>query len=422
VVWQQPAFTDNVFASLVHSSHTSGDVLSAGKHVVQYIVADEAGNSATCSFSVVVKTQENPVLECAADQKHIISETEAGKIVHLSNPVVTGLCTEYELVRTDLTGLKSGDLFPEGHTVIAYELRYGAGKTASCATSIIIERPTSVPITAIDDDFVIAEDNAADLAVTINDALAGGSYSLNLLQQPAHGDAQVVNGLIRYTPDENYNGADVFRYRVCYVHDPTICDDATVNINVQPVNDAPVFIDYSHSSTDDGTLIICLRADDADGDAVYLAEVLDMPAEAELIELRSEEMCVEYVPAPGRQHFSFLICDSHTPKACVEAKVDFEILAQKDLSLYKGISPNGDGQNDAWIIGGIERFKENEVRIFDRWGKLVYKCSNYNNNENRWEGQANVGSISQVPNGPYFYEIKLHKAGQTIQGYVEVLR
>jgi len=35
------------------------------------------------------------------------------------------------------------------------------------------------------------------------------------------------------------------------------------------------------------------------------------------------------------------------------------------------LTPNGDGNNDTWIIKDLERYPDNEIRIFDRAGRLV---------------------------------------------------
>jgi gliding motility-associated-like protein len=81
------------------------------------------------------------------------------------------------------------------------------------------------------------------------------------------------------------------------------------------------------------------------------------------------------------------------------------------------LSPNGDGENDNWVIKDIERYPDNEVTIFDRSGRLLFQTKNYQNN---W-----TGSFSGVPlaEGTYFYTIKLKKAGKTglIKGFITIL-
>ena len=39
-----------------------------------------------------------------------------------------------------------------------------------------------------------------------------------------------------------------------------------------------------------------------------------------------------------------------------------------DIVVYELVTPNGDGTNDVLIIGNIQDFPNNTVRIYNRWG------------------------------------------------------
>ncbi|MGC6532464.1 MAG: choice-of-anchor L domain-containing protein [Flavobacteriales bacterium] len=68
-----------------------------------------------------------------------------------------------------------------------------------------------------------------------------------------------------------------------------------------------------------------------------------------------------------------------------------------DLTLPTGVSPNGDGDNDAYVILGVEEHTENLFQVYNRWGNLVYERSGY---QNEWTGQSNSGE--QLPDGTYY--------------------
>ena len=70
------------------------------------------------------------------------------------------------------------------------------------------------------------------------------------------------------------------------------------------------------------------------------------------------------------------------------------------LMIPEGISPNEDGYNDYFEIKGLEQFERVSVIIFDRWGKLVFENSNY---DNTWQGEHLNGS--SLNNDTYFYEV-----------------
>ncbi|MCH8545852.1 MAG: gliding motility-associated C-terminal domain-containing protein [Cryomorphaceae bacterium] len=86
-------------------------------------------------------------------------------------------------------------------------------------------------------------------------------------------------------------------------------------------------------------------------------------------------------------------------------------------------TPDGDGINDVFKYGfdcNILRF---EIRIFSRWGNMVF----YNNNEQvYWDGTNNGGAI--LPTGSYTYVINIiySKYGQPtakdLQGVVNIIR
>jgi gliding motility-associated-like protein len=65
-------------------------------------------------------------------------------------------------------------------------------------------------------------------------------------------------------------------------------------------------------------------------------------------------------------------------------------------------SPNGDGKNDGFVIKNIENYPNNQLKIFNRWGNLVYQKDGY---QNEFEGYANVGDAAgkdKLPAGTYY--------------------
>ncbi len=78
-------------------------------------------------------------------------------------------------------------------------------------------------------------------------------------------------------------------------------------------------------------------------------------------------------------------------------------------SLY-GFSPDGDGVNEYWEIIGIERYPQNTVFIYNRWGDMVFQMNGYDNNGNVFRGEANrmtkMGG-GRLPEGTYFFDIQI---------------
>ena len=90
------------------------------------------------------------------------------------------------------------------------------------------------------------------------------------------------------------------------------------------------------------------------------------------------------------------------------------------LVFYSGITPNGDNKNDVWWIDNIESFPENKVRIFNRWGNLVWSGDNYDNSTVVWEGENNLGA--EMGDATYFYVVKIEGIDETFTGWVELTR
>lgn len=91
---------------------------------------------------------------------------------------------------------------------------------------------------------------------------------------------------------------------------------------------------------------------------------------------------------------------------------------QNEVETYSGITPNGDGKNDTWVIDGITGIQGVEVQIYNRWGMLIWQNLQYDNTTNVWKGTDNGGQ--QVPDGTYFYIVRISSI--TKKGWIELSR
>jgi len=81
-------------------------------------------------------------------------------------------------------------------------------------------------------------------------------------------------------------------------------------------------------------------------------------------------------------------------------------------TIQKGISPNGDGDNEAFILSDVKA-----LSIFNRYGTKVY--SHGENYTNQWRGQTDSGS--ELPDGTYYYVIT-RNSGNTFTGWIYINR
>lgn len=91
-----------------------------------------------------------------------------------------------------------------------------------------------------------------------------------------------------------------------------------------------------------------------------------------------------------------------------------------ELAFYNAIFPNGETENQTWIIENITlpQFANNTVEILNRWGQRVWKGENYDNTNTVFRGLADDGR--ELPDGTYFY--KVTTADNEFTGYIELLR
>ncbi|HAF30376.1 MAG TPA: hypothetical protein DCG75_15145 [Bacteroidales bacterium] len=88
-----------------------------------------------------------------------------------------------------------------------------------------------------------------------------------------------------------------------------------------------------------------------------------------------------------------------------------------------GFSPNDDGINDYWKIKYIDKFQNNIVTVYSRWGVKVYEQKGYRNDDTSksWDGKAKNGK--DLPSGTYYYVIILNEEGfQPITGPITIIR
>ena len=82
------------------------------------------------------------------------------------------------------------------------------------------------------------------------------------------------------------------------------------------------------------------------------------------------------------------------------------------VKTYNVITPNRDGLNDVLVIDNIGLYPGNTFTIFNRWGREIYKTTNYQNN---W------GTDDTIATGNYFYILTLPN-GTSLKNWFEVVK
>jgi gliding motility-associated-like protein len=114
---------------------------------------------------------------------------------------------------------------------------------------------------------------------------------------------------------------------------------------------------------------------------------------------------------PGK--FSVTVTDVN---GCI-ADTSFMIATMTSECVPNVFTPNGDSQNDTWSLEDTFLYEDSEVRIYGRFGKLIFKSVGYHN---AWDGTNKKGK--NVPAGAYFYSIEIGHGFDQINGSVTILR
>ena len=113
------------------------------------------------------------------------------------------------------------------------------------------------------------------------------------------------------------------------------------------------------------------------------------------------------------QNFSVTVTDYN---GC-QTDTSFIIAAMTSECVPNVFSPNADGQNDTWNLEDTFLYDDSEVRIYSRFGRLIFESVGY---QQPWNGTDKGGG--DVSDGVYFYSIDVGHGVDEINGTVTILR
>ncbi|HHG3409900.1 TPA: tandem-95 repeat protein [Vibrio parahaemolyticus] len=185
---------------------------------------------------------------------------------------------------------------------------------------------TVAPVVDIEADSTnVVEDTPTIINVLGNDTFEGKDkvVSLDAENGPKNGTVIVNNdGTVTYTPDDNYVGKDTFTY---VVTSGGVSESTTVEVNVTPVNDAPVAKDDIATTQEDTAVTIDVLPNDTDVDGDKLSiESVSVPKEQGTVEVVDGKLV--FTPAEnfnGDAEITYTVTDSAlTDQATVKVTVN----------------------------------------------------------------------------------------------------
>jgi gliding motility-associated-like protein len=113
--------------------------------------------------------------------------------------------------------------------------------------------------------------------------------------------------------------------------------------------------------------------------------------------------------------YSVKITDNN---GCVKELNDIEIYFNESvcINIPTSFTPNDDGTNDQWILRNVELYPNAVVKVFNRWGNLVFESNGY---QNPWDGRYDGEAL---PSATYYYVIELNNGEKPYTGTVTIVR
>ncbi|MFW1506114.1 tandem-95 repeat protein [Vibrio parahaemolyticus] len=184
------------------------------------------------------------------------------------------------------------------------------------------------------DKATVVEDTPTIIKVLVNDTFEGDDQvvSLDTNNGPANGTVSVnPDGSVTYTPNDNYHGTDSFTY---IVTSGGVSESTTVNVDVTPVNDAPVAKDDIATTQEDTAVTIDALPNDTDADGNKLSiESASVPKEQGTVEVVDGKLV--FTPAEnfnGDAEITYTVTDGQLTD---EAKVTVTVNPVNDAPTIK---------------------------------------------------------------------------------------
>jgi len=211
------------------------------------------------------------------------------------------------------------DLNYNGPTTFTYKVNDGALDSNIATVTVNVTAVNDVPVMGANQSISTNEDTAVNFTLNNATDVDGDALTYKLVTAPTNGS--LTNCITTtygtdlsctYTPNANYNGSDSFTY-IATDGTGTAVTNATVNLTINPINDAPTLVaSQSVSTNEDTPLTFDLTAGaDIDGDTLSYIKVTN-PASGTVSCAGGTSRSCTYTPAlnfNGTTSFTYKVND-----------------------------------------------------------------------------------------------------------------
>ncbi len=442
----------------------SGSEFPVGTSTLSFEATDEAGNTATCSYEVIVEDLESPVFEdCLEDIIITLEPNVCDSLVTFTVPTATDNCGA-TVAQTE--GPVPGTSLSPGVYTIVFTATDDATNESSCSFSITVEDVTppfvDCPETFVSCDIIvelplpIAADSCGIASIVqtvgpesgsvfpigissvefeitdINGNIAICNYDVEVLAQTTRPEAGPDQNNCDATSTTLSGNTPEFGTGLWFIiegegeiaspNSPiTQVNQLGSGINtfvwsIDPENGCEILTDTISVFVETGVIVDAGPDQNIilGGDANITAFVTPPDGSVEWSPPDGLDCtdCLDPIASPGETTQYFITYT--TPLGCVQTD---SITIKVFIEIPNTITPDGDGVNDTWNIPEIEDYPDVFVQIFNRWGNEVFSSAGYNE---PWDGRRDG---EELPAGSYYYIIDYNQSGkENLNGTVNIIR
>jgi len=284
-------------------------------------------------------------------------------------------------------------------------------KYVAADDSITVERPSKE-----------GEETPSETSVLDNDRFNGekpepGAVDITLISVSDSADGKIeldtTTGKIKVKPGAPI-GEHTLKYRVCPKGSTTGCQEGEAKVTVQPnltlkelTLDKPINSAVSETHTDS-----VLNGSTLDGQPINPSDVtMEIKSSGGLngVDINADGQIIIPKGAPSGTYTIEYKVKSNTYGVEKIGKVTVTITNDADLEFYNAISTDEGSQNNGFIIKNIDLYPNNNLKIFNRYGVLVYEKDGYTNTDpfkGISTGRATVNKEGKLPQGTYYYVLE----------------
>ena len=430
----------------------------AGIHTISYTICAVASPTVCSTASIVVtvsgtttNTTTPTTIEAVNDGVTTITSTAGGttpsvltndKLNGVPNPSISSVTLTWNTATpTGFTLNPDGTIrvapnTPAGTHTISYTICAVASPTVCSTASIVVtvsgtttSTTTPTTIEAVNDGVttITSTTGGTTPSVLANDKLNGvpnpsiSSVTLTWNTATPTGFTLNPNGTIAVAPNTPA-GIHTISYTICAVASPTVCSTASIVVTVSGTTTSttpvlPIAVDDRSTTAINTPVVVNVLGNDTPNGATT-PNVVTNPANCTVVV--NLDGSIEYRPNTGFEGIDTFVYEICNTDGCASATVTIDVLNK--IVPYNAMSVDGDGKNDHFHIAGIERYPNNVVRIYNRWGVKVFETEGYDNVTRVFRGISNgrvtIEQAEKLAQGTYYYVIEYYDSNNNKESLV----